>query len=765
MTGREITSQSVHVTTPWLVRYHCATGRITTPGWFATTALPGDSLPLDGALPGDSLPLVGALPLRYRTTHYPLVCALPGDSPLLVSTAAAVLSVPRLEIGVDLGQRKMSVVLIYPGGSDGEEEGDLRETPSKNELYDACLRGTADDILRCLQGDDTQSEYFEDGRTPLHVVALSDREDAEEILDALLREGLDINARTKDGDDTPLHLVITNSRAGRVFPLALKLMEYNPDLFIRNRSLRTPFDNAIAEEHYDLAEVLDGTKTAEEARDFYYTRMGAMYGPRLLSAVLESNMEAIREFVQYGADPNFLNEHGAGAIHYAVTHCTLPLADVLKILVDAGAKVNLKDYEGDTVLNLVVKSERLRRQQQMNKIVTQLLAWGASTGIKDLDGNDAIALARKRDYNDTVDILTKRVPRAETPPPPRPMREPTPAPSLEEEDSFIHPPPAHVSMDQGENDDTLAPLHKAVMLEDPDEREEQIEELLSEGADIDVKTTDVSQPCSRSHQVSRDPGAANSVVSPMPPSQSCPYGHQVSRLPGAIKSVVSLGPPSQSLSPGPPSQPRLRGRQVSPVPGATKSVVSLWPPSQSCPRGHQVSRVFGDTKSVVSPGPPSQLCPRGHQVSRVPGATKSVVFPRPPSQSCPRGHQVSRVFGATKSVVSPGPPSQLCPRGHQVSRVPGATKSVVSLGPPSQSCPRGHQVRRVLGATKSVVSSGPPSQSSPRGHQVSCVPGATKSVVSSGPPSQSCPRGHQVSRVPGATKSGVSPGPSSTRNT
>lgn len=36
-------------------------------------------------------------------------------------------------------------------------------------------------------------------------------------------------------------------------------------------------------------------------------------------------------------------QHGAAAIHYAVTHCSLPVMDVLEKLVDAGADVNLRD--------------------------------------------------------------------------------------------------------------------------------------------------------------------------------------------------------------------------------------------------------------------------------------------------------------------------------------------------------------------------------------------------------------------------------------
>ena len=44
-----------------------------------------------------------------------------------------------------------------------------------------------------------------------------------------------MNARTKSGDDTLLHLVVERIDVKESFPLVLKLLEYSPDLQIRNR--------------------------------------------------------------------------------------------------------------------------------------------------------------------------------------------------------------------------------------------------------------------------------------------------------------------------------------------------------------------------------------------------------------------------------------------------------------------------------------------------------------------------------------------------
>ena len=51
----------------------------------------------------------------------------------------------------------------------------------------------------------------------------------------LFQNGFDVNARTKTGDDTLLHLVVERIDVKESFPLVLKLLEYSPDLQIRNK--------------------------------------------------------------------------------------------------------------------------------------------------------------------------------------------------------------------------------------------------------------------------------------------------------------------------------------------------------------------------------------------------------------------------------------------------------------------------------------------------------------------------------------------------
>lgn len=74
---------------------------------------------------------------------------------------------------------------------------------------------------------------------PMHVVAIAGRKDAEVILDIMLQNGFDVNVQTKSGEDTVLHLIAEHIDVKEAFPLVLKILEYQPDLKIRNRVTST----------------------------------------------------------------------------------------------------------------------------------------------------------------------------------------------------------------------------------------------------------------------------------------------------------------------------------------------------------------------------------------------------------------------------------------------------------------------------------------------------------------------------------------------
>ncbi|XP_048739004.2 putative ankyrin repeat protein RF_0381 isoform X9 [Ostrea edulis] len=376
----------------------------------------------------------------------------------------------------------------------------------KKQIYKACMEGKAEELTRLVGGN--VNMVIKDGLTPLHVVATSGREDMEYIIAALIKTGSDVNATTATEEDTVLHLVIKHAVLRLAFQTCLMILEHKPDLDIRNRSLRTPYDLAMAQEYFELANVLDGSMTPEEARNYYTKSIGDLYGGRLIDAVMDNNETEALDCVQQGADCNFLNKHGAGAIHYMFTNLYQhPALNLLSKMVEGGADVNLRDYEGDTPLNLAIKKTSLRPDNQMYNVVDQLLHWGADPTHKDLDGNDALALAESRKYLDVVKLLRRQKTAILTPQPatsPEPHYQPVPAPVMarpesaggesitsviEEEnpdelDDLLRDPDANLNIP---NTMGLFPLHVAILRNNPTSRNNMVQQLLNNGADINVK--------------------------------------------------------------------------------------------------------------------------------------------------------------------------------------------------------------------------------------------------------------------------------------
>ncbi|XP_025108134.1 ankyrin repeat and death domain-containing protein 1A-like isoform X3 [Pomacea canaliculata] len=181
----------------------------------------------------------------------------------------------------------------------------------------------------------------------------------------------------------------------------------------------------------------------------------------------------LEEAIRLGGNPNIINKHGAAAIHYAVTHCSLPVMDVLEKLVDAGADVNLRDDEGDNVLNLAIKNKQLWENEQMAEVVIFLLNCGAEASFKDLDGKDAFDLAGERGYHDILEILR------------RPQM--TPRPTTPEEETEVESeaedkqPAADVNTPNSEG---LYPIHLAVQKEESQDRTVEVDSVIQQGARV-----------------------------------------------------------------------------------------------------------------------------------------------------------------------------------------------------------------------------------------------------------------------------------------
>ncbi|XP_012945228.1 ankyrin repeat domain-containing protein 50 [Aplysia californica] len=380
-----------------------------------------------------------------------------------------------------------------PGGDSGYED-------EQNELHTACERGTLDDILVCL-GSQSHVQWYHDGQTALHVCVMSERRDKPEVLRMLLEHGADVNDRTTGQENTALHLAVMYGTFPKDFDTVMVFLESNMDLSQRNKALRTPYDCAVATGQYELAGAIDGSMSPQKAREFYAQKLGERYGPYIIEAVLDSDEQKLHASLDMGGDPNLVNKHKAGAIHYAVTHSHLPIYDTLSTLLQHGASPDLRDEEGDTALNLVIKDDGLRRSGHMTRCVQLLVDAGAGSDFRDLDGKDAIALAEDRGYDDVIAILrAEQTPPAPPPLPRLPRLPPTPQPSEPEpapEEKETEESPAEVEPDQQAtpredpnvpNADGLYPLHVATTIEPEVRRHTRVNALLEQGATVSAQT-------------------------------------------------------------------------------------------------------------------------------------------------------------------------------------------------------------------------------------------------------------------------------------
>ncbi|XP_067683718.1 uncharacterized protein [Haliotis asinina] len=376
-------------------------------------------------------------------------------------------------------------------------------------LHRDCAVGSLDDIRNFFNSNPKLDDLFYEGLSPLHVAILSDRNDIIDVIDVLINNGVDVNAQTETNKDTALHLAVENGEFPQNYDVIVKLIDCKADAEIRNKRLRSAYDCALAKGHDLVASTLDGSKSTNEVQNSFRERYGEKYAPILNEAVLESDEDTMKEYIKKGADPNYINKYGAGAIHYALTRCTLPVMRVLDMLISAGADVDLRDDEGDSALNLAIKSDDLRNSGQMMQVVNLLLDSGADVTFKDLDGKDALKLAKERQYSDVVAVLSKskseHVKDGEHSPEPMPESsseqspEPEPGTSpVSKPETMSSPEPEHVVMEALEdtretdgsvnkaNEDGLYPIHQAVLKDDPEERQKLLETLTEAGADINV---------------------------------------------------------------------------------------------------------------------------------------------------------------------------------------------------------------------------------------------------------------------------------------
>lgn len=188
----------------------------------------------------------------------------------------------------------------------------------------ACVR----ELLKAGAAAETRTRL---GATPLHRAAYKNRTDCVKLL---LAAGAQPNARDKE-DETPLH----EAARCRSAESARLLLAHGAEVDALNRHGMTPLHAAIITESLKCEELLLKAGADPTAR----THEG---DTPLHTAARHGSVESLRRLLAMGADVHTCNKEGATPLLHATHGHICWRVDCLRLLIEAGASVNVQDANG-----------------------------------------------------------------------------------------------------------------------------------------------------------------------------------------------------------------------------------------------------------------------------------------------------------------------------------------------------------------------------------------------------------------------------------
>ncbi|MDA8017993.1 MAG: ankyrin repeat domain-containing protein [Thermoanaerobaculia bacterium] len=262
----------------------------------------------------------------------------------------------------------------------------------KSPLHMACEYQHPEVVRLLLAAGAKVDETCSGGRTPLILAAAGTPfiHHSHELLALLIESGADVNARDKGGR-TALYWCALKSLRDSVELLLHRGANPNPRLDGESPLGETPLDVAKTEEVVALLKAA-GAPTRELSDPFSFheaIRKGDLDAfraaleagadpncrydqePALLRAVLNSQKEMVRVLIERGCKLNVRGARRESALHQVTGRGKSSNLDIGQMLLEAGAKADLKDRAGRTPLELRTEASDL-------KAMTLLLEAGAS---------------------------------------------------------------------------------------------------------------------------------------------------------------------------------------------------------------------------------------------------------------------------------------------------------------------------------------------------------------------------------------------------
>ncbi len=195
------------------------------------------------------------------------------------------------------------------------------------------------------------------GNTPLIRAALHG--DTGKV-EALLRRGADVNAKNEEGTTALMAATWGTTGRGNV-GIAKALIARGANVNAANVYGRTALMDVAGNGNVEFVSLL----LSAGADVNIQTRNG---GTALHEAAINGHIEIVRMLLTKGAKPNAANGLGQTALMLAC-NCAGPRktcpwrSDIVRLLIDAGADVNVKDTHGDTALRWIMGGTKTEREE------------------------------------------------------------------------------------------------------------------------------------------------------------------------------------------------------------------------------------------------------------------------------------------------------------------------------------------------------------------------------------------------------------------
>jgi len=247
-----------------------------------------------------------------------------------------------------------------------------------------------------------------------------------EVAKLLLAKGADVNAETLSrwgvSGSSTLHVAAT--RGSR--DLAALLIDGGANLNAKDSDGRTPLHVAAADGHYEVARLLVEKGSDVNAED-------SDGDTPLYAAVLAGDSHTAEQLINAGADAKVKNRQGQTLLHTAILSPNSSVySDTIALLIAGGADVNAVTPSGCTALHYAAREGQVRTAELLlahganatakttlgqtplhlavcrghEDIVTLLIEKGADTSAKDRDGKTPLDHARAAGYGQIVALLT-----------------------------------------------------------------------------------------------------------------------------------------------------------------------------------------------------------------------------------------------------------------------------------------------------------------------------------------------------------------------